>query len=277
MKFTRIEKENYEAFAPLAFGERLEDYDIVIGAIEDGEAAGIAMFTILDEVLMLDYLYVSEKYRKRGSAKEMLGSFIEGIEAIGPAAIHTNFSENCEGMWPLLVSLGFIFFKDGAAFSVKIRDLYESPVVKKLISGKRKNKIIQLSSLTPTERKQIQRRMAEADLDPDTVANTGLCDELSLIALDEKTGDPGALILCKRLEETIVVDYLANFNKDLKHMTDLFGAIYEKAEEMGLIDGELLFVTLDDKKQEFVEKIVGDSSLLHSEGMVVSAMREMNS
>ena len=52
MQLTRVEKENYDGFAPLTFGKNIEDFDVVIGAIEDETAVAIAMFNIVEEVLM---------------------------------------------------------------------------------------------------------------------------------------------------------------------------------------------------------------------------------
>ena len=71
MQLTRVDKENYDGFAPLTFGKNIEDFDVVIGAIEDETAVAIAMFNIVEEVLMLDYIYVDEDYRRRGIASEM--------------------------------------------------------------------------------------------------------------------------------------------------------------------------------------------------------------
>ena len=66
MEFTKIVKENRDAFQPLLFGAELSDYAFALGAVEEDEAAGVVLFNYLDDALMLDYIYVSDKVRRRG-------------------------------------------------------------------------------------------------------------------------------------------------------------------------------------------------------------------
>ena len=56
MTLTGIGKNNIKAFEPLMGGYTLGDIKIAVGAIQDDRAAGVLLFDILDDALMLDYI-----------------------------------------------------------------------------------------------------------------------------------------------------------------------------------------------------------------------------
>ena len=73
----QITEKSFELFRPLLSKEAVRDYmtdpDILaIGAVEDSEAAGILLLKITDLMLFITYLYVSEPFRRRGVASDLL-------------------------------------------------------------------------------------------------------------------------------------------------------------------------------------------------------------
>ena len=172
-------------------------------------------------------------------------------------------------------TFGFATFRDGQAYSIQIEDLLKSDALKAMTTRKKSNPVITLGELTESKKKQIQNNMIKAELDPETLDNTGLSKELSLITLDDETMVPGAIVLCRQNEEAIVIDYIGTFTRELAQLTDIFRALYEKVVKMNLTGLKLIFVVMDEKMQGFVEKLVGDKSLLQDEGKIMSAMMMM--
>ena len=77
MELTGIGVENLEAFRPLMGGRGLESSRVALGAICDGRPAGTAMFTDIDDALMLDHIYVSPDHRRQGTGRAMVKGFLE--------------------------------------------------------------------------------------------------------------------------------------------------------------------------------------------------------
>ena len=80
MEITIVREENQSYFELLMPRELWEKSDLVLGAIEEGAACGILAATEEPEhIMVLQYLFVAEEYRRKGMATALL----DGLHEIG--------------------------------------------------------------------------------------------------------------------------------------------------------------------------------------------------
>ncbi len=68
----------------------------------ENEAAGVAFFSELADSLFLDYIYVSEKFRRRGIGSALIGKTIEALDGSGLVALHVNYPESAADIHGLI-------------------------------------------------------------------------------------------------------------------------------------------------------------------------------
>ena len=273
IELTGIGKENLASFSALMPGKDPDDYEIMIGAVEDNEAAGVALYNTLDDALMLDYIFVPEKFRRRGIGTALLEDFITEIKDAGPVAIHINYPEIAQDIYHFTVARGFKIFRDGMAYRTPVKALLEAPKLAKLLKNPRKNTVKRLSDLSRFERSVLIRSLDAQDMEEGIINDSSLSEELSLVTIDSVNSVPSACILCRQEMKSIVILYLVNFLKDPFQLVDLIRTLKDRIEEAGLTDNDLVFVTMDSKAKKLPETLLGGDELLISSGDVISAIR----
>ncbi len=276
MELTGIGKENEAAFAPLMGGERSADYALCVGAIEDGEAAGVALFSELGGSLILDYIYVSGQFRRRGIATLMIEETLKALEAAEFVALHVNYPESAGDIHGLIYSLGFKTFRDGVAYRTKVSDFLESDVTKKLLGGLPKDRVVKVSDLTKQEKNLLRKALKAHELDPHVIDDRTFSKELSLANFDPKDGSPAGLILCRTGQKVVTISYLVNFSDNPVKLKELLKALVRVGEKQGIEDHELVFLTMNDDMVKLPEKLLSSKDLLHREGFVISGIRMLS-
>ncbi len=273
LELTLIDRENLDAFSALMSGKDPSDYEIMIGAIEDNKAAGVALYNTLDDALMLDYIYVSEKFRRRGIGTALLEDFIAEIKEAGPVAVHINYPEIAQDLYYFTRARGFKIFRDGKAFRTPVKALLEAPKLKKLLKNPQKNTVKKLSELSRFEKSVLVRSLDAQDMEEGIINDSSLSKELSLVTIDSLNSVPSACILCRQELNQIVILYLVNFLKDPFQLVDLIRELKKRIEELSLTDCDLVFVTMDEDAKKLPETLLGGDELLISSGDVISAIR----
>ena len=272
-ELTRIGSKNAEAFAFLMPGHNHKDYAMCIGAIEEDEAAGVALYNTIGDALMLDYMFVAEKFRRRGIGTALLEEFLTETEDAGAVAVHVNFPESSEDIYNFFLSRGFRMFRDGKAYNTPVSALVNSSRLNKLMTNPQKNMVRGLDELSGFERSVLIRSLDAQDMDEHIIDDTSLSKELSLVTIDRNSALPSACVLCKKGIDHIAIIYMVNFTKDPFQLVDLLRVLRYRAVDMGLLDHELIFVTMDDDMYRLPEKLLGGDELLVSGGDVISAIR----
>ncbi len=270
---TGIGKENVAAFEPLMFGVSPEDVRLSVGAIVDDQAVGVAMFDFLDDALMLDHIYVAEKYRRSGIASKMIWDTIDALLPAKPSALHVNYPETSEDLDGLFNSLGFKIFRDGKAYRIPAGDILDTPAFKKVTSGQIKHRISKVKDILNKEKQVIWQAFEKAELDADLIENKSLSEDLSLIAFDGESGDPESIVLCQESEKEVSILYLVNFKHDTIALVDIIHALTDAIVEKKGPDCDVLFVTMDEKMETFAKTLVGEEDEFESSGAVISGIR----
>lgn len=272
MELTGIGEKNEKAFAPLCNGRRISDYDFAVGAIEDGCAAGVALFDCMGEALMLDYIYVPASFRRRGIASAMVEGFLDEISASPMAALHINYPEKSEELHGFALSLGFKLYRDGEAYRVPARNLLESAALDKMLKGKKAGRAVSISDLTVQDKKHIKAALDKENLDEAIIDDPALSPELSFVVKDPQSGQPAVLLLCEKGEGITALQYLINFTDNVRLTVDAIRELRDAALEQGLEDNDLIFVTMSDDMRKLVTTLVEDKESLTPEGSVISGI-----
>ena len=272
MKLTGIGIENKKSFEHLLGKEVLADHDVVIGAIEDDEAAGVAAYSIMDDALMLDYIYVADKFRRKRIGTTLITEFIREIADSGAVALHVNYPESAADLHAFVLSLGFRIFRDGEAYRVPARELLGSATLDKMLKTPAAGRAVSVSELTDRDRAAIKASLTKEDLDETIIDNSSLSPALSFAVIDPGTKQPAALILCEHGEGVIALQYLINFTSNAKMTVDAMRALRDAARAGGLEDHDLLFVTMTDSMRKLVTSLVTDKDSITPEGNVISGI-----
>ena len=272
MTLTGIGKNNIKAFEPLMGGYTLGDIKIAVGAIQDDRAAGVLLFDILDDALMLDYIYVLPDFRKKGVATEMLKGFINEVGDPEPAAIHVNYPESAGDLHGFFSSMGFKLFRDGSSYRIPAADILDTPAFNKVISGKPKHRLSRLKDITNKEKNDIKKAFENARLDSDIVDDKAISGDLSVIAFDGVSDEPEAMVLCEDGKDVVSILYLVNFRHDTLALVDIIHGLKAAIIEKNGGKCDLLFVTMDEKMEAFAKTLVGDEDEFESKGAVISGI-----
>ncbi len=272
MELTGIGNENAAAFQKLLPELSLSDYTVAIGAIEDGHAAGVALYNVLADALILDYIFVAEEYRRRGIGEALVLDFLEEIYDSGAAALHVNYPEKEKELHAFFLGLDFLLFRDGTAYRLPVDKLINSKPLKKLLKTPQKHTVIPVNRLSQDELQVLQTAMIGQNLDETVLDDQSLTPELSLASMDEK-GTPAACILAQKKNHEIAVIYLVNTSTNPMQLVDLLRAWRDVLMETVQEEDELVFVTMDNKMKLFVEKLLDNREDLIEDGNVISGIR----
>ncbi len=272
MELTGIGEKNEIAFAPLCNGRRIRNHDFAVGAIEDGCAVGVALFDCVGEALMLDYIYVTSSFRRRGIATAMVEGFLEEISESPMAALHINYPEKSEELHGFALSLGFKLYRDGEAYRVPAKSLLESAALEKMLKGKQAGKVVSISDLTEQDKEHIRAELDKKDLDGTIIDDPALSSKLSFAVKDPESSLPAVLLLCEHGEGIVALQYMINFTDNVRFTVDAMRALRDAALEQGLEDNDLIFVTMSDEMRKFVSSLIEDKDSLTPEGSVISGI-----
>ena len=274
IKLTGIGDKNIKAFYSLMNGRTISEKNLAVGAIADGKAAGVCIFEITDDILFLDYIYVAEKYRRNGIASAMVNGFLKEVAYAEPAALHVSFPESMQDVLGLIESLHFKLFRDGISYEIDSNAFLNSEAMKKLMKRNLKNKVIRISEMTSMQKKRLRKDLEKENLFADMADDPTLSKDLSIIIFDEKD-KPRSCILAKEHEEEeyVVIHCLVNFGSDSYALMDILNAFSKLV--VSKYDGgcKIYFVTMNEKTEKFVEKLLGNEEVINKLGSVVSGIR----
>ena len=272
MILTGIGSANEEAFAPLLDGVSLSDFAYAAGAIKSGEAAGVALFNVLGDALMLDYIYISEKFRRQGIGYALINETLKSVGNGRQITLHVNFPERSEELREFFFSKGFRLFRDGVAYHASASSFLNSASFQKLIFAEPKNRVMRVGILTQKELQVLKNCMEAEDLDPATLDDDMLSGKLSLVTMDSTTARPSACILAEQKEDRVTILYLVNFSHDPKQLVDIFRAFKDAVVREGLTESELWYVAMNERTEALAGKLAEEKKHISFDCKVISAL-----
>ena len=272
MKFTKVNEENLEAFQDVLDPSVIEAGDYVAAAEEDGAPAGAVVFSIEEPTasLLLKYIYVDEKQRRKGIGSAMLRQICDDLK---PIALYTEFSDEEESLYPFFESLGFALLETSEIYRIPAAAFLENEGCRDMLEAAGRRGIVRLDLVDEKAKKQLDKMLDEAELDVSVSSMEGPDARISMISMNEETGEPAGCLLAEMLGKDVVITLFFSAAGDPMMFPGLFGAFHDALKEEGLLEGEISFVTEEDSVASFVKKLTGGEA--KPAGMMVSGIRSL--
>ena len=266
MILTKLSKENIDYFKPALGGIGINPEQLGIGAIEDGKAVGAAVFSSLNELLIVDYIYVDEQYRRQGIAKNMIE---QTAEALKPERILTSFLEDEKELGDFFRNLGFFVAPDTEYYSIPVESFLESDAIQKLLKKKPTGKVETIDEMKHADKYELlgnlRAHAAQEIFDQDE-----LFMPLSMVTYLAGTEIVATCAFCEKHSKDIIVTLITSFNDDVTNIMNLFSAFAQAVVKLNLTDCNIHFVNANEGIKKVVEKLVPG---VKNNCMMLSAIR----
>ncbi len=269
MRLTGINAENVEAYRDILDPFMIEEGDYVVGAEEDGAPVGTMVFSIEEATasLLLKSIYVAPENRRKGIGSAMVKQICEELK---PIAVYVEFSDEEESLSPFFDKLGFTMIGTSEIYRIPAALFLENEGTRDLLEAAGRHGTVRLIQLDEKTKKQLDQILAEAELDVSVRTMNEQDAKLSVVSLDEETGEPAGCLLAQALGKDVVITLFFSAAGDPMLFPGLFGAFYDALKEEGLLEGEISFVTEEDSVASFVKKLTGGEA--KPTGMMVSGI-----
>ncbi len=266
MQLTKIVSENLAAFEPILGGVRINPEQLGVGAVEDGKAVGAAVFSALNDTLIVDYIFVVEEYRQKGIGRALVENT---NEVLGTESIFAAFIDDREDLLIFFNRLGFILAPDTYCYKLPVKEFLELDTIKKLIKMPIPCTVETVAEMKHQDKYELRddlRRFAAQEIfDEDE-----LFIPLSLVTYKQGTQDVATCLFCEKHDKQIIVTLLTSFTNNVADITYLFSAFAKAIVEEGLDDNEICFVSANDSVTALVLKLIPDAK---ANAMMINAMR----
>lgn len=274
MVLTGISEKNIAYFSHMMKGNYLIADHIYVGAIEDGEAAGAAEFSSEGNMLIVENLYVDEKFRRRGIAEEILGRMIASVRESGVTGVWVSFKSD-EAVNSFYEKNGFIITEDCGYYRVSLDEMIDSAMSRKLFSHMKhaeddKKRIAIPKSLTKAEINQLKNALIGAEQPGAAEMIESLSDLQYSIAV-YKTPEKkkvSAFLISVPAGDDLVIKYLANISGDPRDFAFILELFRNMVISKDLRGKTLVFCTADQNIKSIVSKLTG-KELIQAGSMMV--------
>lgn len=157
IRITKVEENNaylFYDFLPEELELRIPNR-FCLGAAYDSFAVGVVVFLVDEVMTTVEWLYVDEKYRRKGVAGQLIenikvlmnGSSIMGLSAVFPM-------ENIE-LNSFFEGVGFGVFPGDISYTVSMKAISDSSKASKILSRSTKDEIVAVEEMTTEEKRQL--------------------------------------------------------------------------------------------------------------------------
>lgn len=143
----------FSHLSPVRLTQALPEDTLLVGCVEDSAppvAAGILMAHAEESMVVVDWLYVDEAFRRRGGGRAMLELLLQNARASGILkGVSVFFADDDENMPAFLAACGFGVSQRGgsAGFAIRLGDFPYIPAF-----GPTKGSIVPLEEIPEAER-----------------------------------------------------------------------------------------------------------------------------
>ena len=228
--------------------KQIEKGTIGLGCIWDGKPAGLLMFTVESDTCWLDWLKVSEDYRKRGIGSRLFDAFSDAVVRRDLAERFVTTVWDTESIF-FLESRGFMFLEQKECFLYRanISEVIPLPQVKK------SQRFRELSKITPEELRYLNNCLANIDGDMCVSLPLNKADyaEQSLFCIkDDKLS---GVFLLSRNDESFNVDYA--YARYPQVMLEMMSVVLEKFKAEGCDHYDLTATALNKETDLLLAKL----------------------
>ncbi len=266
MEITTINKTNLQAFSHL-IGDKIAPGQAALGVIEDGAAAGAALFSLLGQACTMDFICVDETMRRRKVGTTLVKKAEEAFLPSGRDRMLAFYEENAETT-AFLESLGFTCVPALPIFSLSCKELPAMEKCEALVKKFGDQQVKTFDQLTRREKTEIAQGLDKAMFDPALLTPGAFDEQLSFVY--EKDGVPAGVLLAREEAEEIHVAALASFGEDQTTVLRLFAAMLKAMRRKEY--RKICFVGRNESVTSFMENVFEGKDVLNKEGMTWEAM-----
>ncbi len=256
IRITKVEENN----AYLFYDFLPEELDLEIpnrfclGAAYDSYAVGVIVFSVDDVMTTVEWLYVDEKYRRKGVAARLIESTKElmmGSSVMGLSAVFPMENEDMNGFFE---GVGFGVFPGDVSHTVSMKAISDSPKASKMLSRSTKDEIIVLEEMTSEEKGQFMAFL-KSEIASDHLIYK--CDhKYSFVAYKNGT-ICGCLICSGDWNDNINIDLLYNKSETMFTAVSLLKEMISAINTDRAEKQNLHFVAADPEMIDFVTYATG--------------------
>ena len=262
MEITRVTKNNYRFFAPFFFGQKFDSNPntVMLGAIEDNVACGVAVFVIENTIGMITNLYVAPKYRKRNIATSLVRTFQDVAKKTGITAITINFSDTKSNeLNPFLKANGFELFEQSEEYKITLQSLEKSQLFQKYVEKTKKNECVSYQNLEAYQRNELVNFLMKQGFGKEWVNTEGFSEKISCV-LTDRLGHITSCMLCSEYEGHVDIDLLYSTQQTPLQLFSLFTFVYQQLLKRNEPDTEIHYLAENEAMALFGTQLFGDDT-----------------
>ncbi len=263
MTFTGIGEKNFEAFSGLLGGSALSADKMYIGVIEDEKAVGACEFSSDGSLLLIDSIFVSPEYRRRGIASAMLDEIISVARQAGADGVWTDYVDDAV-LGGFFNARGFLAMEDCSFYQVPVHELIEAdtaPALFDMLNEKPGDagRAHTFDELSPTQINVIKNKLFQnglSDVD-ELFASLSRLKYSIAVFKNAECKEISALILADVEGDYITIKYLANIGGNPKDFIFLLKLFWQLIISKRMTYKILSFCTAEPEIKQIISKFAG--------------------
>ncbi len=267
MEITSIGAGNSSYFRTYTGGE-VPPSRSALGVIEDGFAAGAAVFSVSNRVLFVERLFIDEKYRRRGGGTLLFHAAKDCAAGLGVRSIITYYNGSPE-VTSFLDRLGFACLPADPVYALSVKELLDTPNFKRVAGMKDDPKVFSLKGMPKREMAALSDFLFQNGFSREILSDGGYEPGLSFVEFDEED-KPEGIVTTKREGNDVVVTAISTKNENPASFRKLLAALAHGLPDHSGAESRLVFIGKNEKLADTLQKMIGVS--MEKTGQVWSAV-----
>ena len=271
MEITIIGDDNKKSFEHMT-GEVAPGQG-ALGVIVDGEAAGAGVFSLEDNIAVIDSIYVLEPFRRKKVASFLLGDVCETFRESGAGSILAYYQEN-EELTLFLENAGFTCIQTDPVNSFLARNLLGTKQAVKFFESKIPEGIVRVSELKKTERNKLEKMLTDAGYD-----GTGILEECDpkISYAYMKDNNPAGVITSRMTGEDFYVTFFySGLQKNMETFSALMISFVKLLFSEASDNARVYYIGQNPGITEMLDKLLPGKRAPRSEAATWSAFKSLS-
>ncbi|MCR4908841.1 MAG: GNAT family N-acetyltransferase [Lachnospiraceae bacterium] len=259
MEIVKINDKNRELFEPVLMEPDYEPGSSPesLGVLEDGRAAGAAVYIRGDGELILSSIYIVPQYRGQGFGGSLLDAVIDVGREAGAWFLNASFFLSQDDIASFLFSRGFVITGFHGLYAVQAGSLLNSEYVRKRLFEREYPGICKsVGQLNRKELYSALKLFSREGYPVSRIKRKEFLPQLSFCVFDIQGNELGG-ILCFSSGEDMTVDYLLIHGKGRPELLLMFRHFISALKSEGYENSLCFFHAENEVVSSIVEKLSG--------------------
>ena len=251
MEITRIGDKNGMYFKDMT-GD-IKKGQGALGVLVEGYPAGAGVFSIENDIAIIDSIFVEEEYRLQGVATFLLDGAKEAFEAAGITHFLAYYPED-EATTAFLENYGFTCIPTDPVFSFSSRMVLGTRQSLSFLNGKTPSGVEKLSDTNSSIKKALIELLDKNGFSGKDILSE--CQpEISYVYI--KKGTPQGIITARKDEDNIYIPFFFSDERgSLTVFSDLISALLKVIRDESKDDTRVYYIGQNEKVTSMLEKLL---------------------